>query len=123
MRFIFLTVLTALLVVFLNPVAPFWVVMIGIAMLSALIFPNGIGAFMGAGLGMGLTWIGQCVYLEITTGSALPTQMGEVLGVGSGVTLVAVTGVIGFLLGAFSGWTGRLFRKMFMKDPEVLYRE
>lgn len=122
MRFIFLTMLTAVLVVFLNPVAPYWIVMIGIAILSALIFPSGIGAFMGAGLGMGLTWIGQCIYLEITTGSSLPDQMGELMGVGSGMSLIAATGVIGFLLGAFSGWTGVLFRKLFLREPEDLYR-
>ena len=121
MRFIFLTMLTAVLVVFLNPVAPYWIVMIGIAILSALIFPSGLGAFMGAGLGMGLTWIGQCIYLEITTGSSLPDQMGELMGVGSGMSLIAATGVIGFLLGAFSGWTGVLFRKLFLREPEDLY--
>ena len=121
MRFIFLTMLTAVLVVFLNPVAPYWIVMIGIAILSALIFPSGLGAFTGAGLGKGLTWIGQCIYLEITTGSSLPDQMGELMGVGSGMSLIAATGVIGFLLGAFSGWTGVLFRKLFLREPEDLY--
>ena len=121
MRFIFLTMLTAVLVVFLNPMAPYWIVMIGIAILSALIFPSGIGAFMGAGLGMGLTWIGQCIYLEITTGSSLPDQMGELMGGGSGMSLIAATGLIGFLLGAFSGWTGVLFRKLFLREPEDLY--
>lgn len=122
MRFIFLTLLTALLVVFLNPLAPYWGVMIGIALLSALLFPTGIGAFMGAGLGMGLTWIGQCIYLEITTGSSLPDQMGELMGVGSGMSLIAATGMVGFLLGAFSGWTGVLFRKMFLTEPINIYR-
>lgn len=122
MRFIFLTVLVAILVVFLNAAAPFWIVMIGIVLLSALIFPNGIGGFMGGGLGMGLTWLGQCIYLEITTASPLPDRMGELMGLGSGMTLIAVTGAIGFFLGGFSGWTGVLFRNLFVKAPENLYR-
>ena len=122
MRFIFLTILTAILVVFLNPVAPFWMVMIGIAFLAALIYPNGFGGFLGGGLGMGLTWLGLCIYLGITTGSSLPDRMGELMGLGSGVTLIAITGVVGFLLGAFSGWTGVLFRNMLVKSPEDLYR-
>lgn len=121
MRFIFLTMLTAILVVFLNAVAPYWIVMIGISILSALLFPSGIGAFMGAGLGMGLTWIGQCIYLEITTSSPLPDQMGELMGIGSGTSLIFVTGLIGFLLGGFSGLTGILFRKMFVRDAPDLY--
>jgi hypothetical protein len=118
MRFIFLTILTAILVVFLNPVTVYWIVMICIALLSAALNPTAIGSFMGAGLGMGLTWVGQCIYLEITTGSSLPAQMGELLGVGSGGTLVVITGTLGFLLGAFSGWTGVLFRRVFIEDHQ-----
>lgn len=122
MRFIFLTILTAILVVFLNAVAPYWIVMIGIAILSALIHPNGIGGFMGGGLGMGLTWLGQSIFLGITTSSPLPDRMGELMGLGSGMTLVAITGIVGFLLGSFSGWTGVLFRNMLQKTPENVYK-
>jgi hypothetical protein len=122
MRFIFLTIITAILVVLLNVVAPFWAVMIGIAILSALIAPNGIGGFMGGGLGMGLIWLGQCIYLDVVSNSPLPDKMGELMGLGSGMTLVALTGGIGFLLGAFSGWTGALFRRTLLKNPENIYR-
>ncbi len=122
MRFIFLTLITAILVVFLNPIVPFWVVMIGIGVLSAAIYPNGIGGFLGGGLGMGLTWIGQSIFLSITSASALPDRMGELMGVGSGMTLVAVTGLVGFLLGGFSGWTGVLLRNMLQKAPKNVYR-
>lgn len=122
MRFIFFTFLTAIVVVFLNASAPFWAVMIGIGILSALIYPNGFGGFMGGGLGMGLTWIGQSVYLGISTSSSLPDRMGELMGLGSGITLVALTGVIGFLLGGFSGLTGVMFRNMIQKTPENVYK-
>ena len=122
MRFIFLTLLTALLVVFLNPIAPYWIVMIGIVTLGALIYPNGFGGFLGGGLGMGLTWLGQSVYLSITTGSSLPDQMGDLMGLGSGMTLVAVTGVVGFLLGGFSGLSGVLFRNLLQKEPQNVYK-
>jgi hypothetical protein len=122
MRFIFLTILTAIVVVFLNPIAPFWGVMVGIAVLSALVYPNGIGGFLGGGLGMGLTWLGQSIYLGITSASSLPDRMGELMGLGSGMTLLAVTGVIGFILGAFSGLTGVLFRNLLQKTPQNVYR-
>jgi hypothetical protein len=122
MRFIFLTILTAIVVVFLNPIAPFWGVMVGIAVLSALVYPNGIGGFLGGGLGMGLTWLGQSIYLGITSASSLPDRMGELMGLGSGMTLLAVTGIIGFILGAFSGLTGVLFRNLLQKTPQNVYR-
>lgn len=77
---------------------------------------------MGGGLGMGLTWSGQCIYLDIVSNSSLPDKMGELMGLGSGMMLVALTGGIGFLLGAFSGWTGTLFRRTLLKNPENIYR-
>ncbi len=122
MRFIFLTILTALLVVFLNPIAPYWAVMLGIGVVSALIYPNGIGGWMGGGLGMGLTWLGQTIYLGIITSSSLPNKMGELMGLGSGMSLIGVTAVLGFILGGFSGWTGVLFRNMLQKQPKDIYR-
>ncbi|PZV79098.1 hypothetical protein CLV31_11558 [Algoriphagus aquaeductus] len=122
MRFIFLTILTALLVVFLNPIAPYWAVMLGIGVVSALIYPNGIGGWMGGGLGMGLTWLGQTIYLGIITSSSLPNKMGELMGLGSGMSLIGVTAVLGFILGGFSGWTGVLFRNMLQKQTKDIYR-
>lgn len=122
MRFIFLTILTAIVVVFLNPIAPFWIVMIAIGVLSALVYPNGIGGFLGGGLGMGLTWLGQSIYLGVTTGSSLPDRMGDLMGLGSGMTLVGITGLVGFILGAFSGWAGVLFRNMLQKTPGNVYK-
>lgn len=91
-------------------------------MLSALVYPNSIGGFLGGGLGMGLTWVGQSIYLGITTGSPLPDRMGELMGMGTGMTLVAITGIIGFLLGAFSGLTGVMFRKVLQKAPNNVYK-
>lgn len=122
MRFIFLIILTAIVVVFLNPIAPFWLVMIGIAVLSALVYPNGMGGFFGGGLGMGLTWLGQSIYLGITSASSLPDRMGELMDLGSGVTLLAITGIIGFILGSFSGLTGVLFRELVQKTPKNVYK-
>ncbi|TDQ19653.1 hypothetical protein DFQ04_1477 [Algoriphagus boseongensis] len=122
MRFILLTILSVLLVVFLGPIASFWVVMIGIGLLSALIFPNSFGAFMGGALGMGLGWVGLSIYIGLTTASPLPDRMGELMGLGSGMTLVAATGVLGFLLGGFSALSGVLFRKMIRPVPQNVYK-
>jgi hypothetical protein len=122
MRFIAITILTILIVVFLNPVAPYWMVMIGIFLVATLIKPTGGGAFFGGALGMGLAWIGQSIYIGLVTASPLPDRMGELMGMGSGMTLVAITGVLGFLLGGLSAWSGTLFRKLFKKTPENVYK-
>ena len=47
MKFLLFTLLCALLVVFLNLIAPFWVVMIAIASVAALVRPSGWAGFFG----------------------------------------------------------------------------
>jgi len=122
MRFIFLVFLTALLVVFLNPILPFWIVMFLIAALAAFFGMKGVESFLGTGLGMGLAWLGQSLFISIETGSPLPNRMGELMGLGTGMTLVAISAILGFLLGGFSGLTGSLFRKLFRRQPDNLYK-
>ena len=122
MRFILLTLLTALLVVFLNPVAPYWAVMTGILVLSALINPSSLGGFMGGGLGMGLTWLGQIIYMGIINASALPDKIGELMGLGSGIAVIAITGILGFSLGSFSALSGVLLRRILQKTPTDIYK-
>lgn len=122
MRFILLTILSVLFVIFFGPIFPFWGLMIGIGVLSGLIFPTSFGGFLGGGLGMGFGWLGMAIYLGLTTSSSLPDRLGEIMGIGSGMTLVAVAGVFGFILGSFSGLSGVLFRKMIQTEPKNIYR-
>jgi hypothetical protein len=93
-----------------------------IAITSAILGGKGFASFLSGGIGMGLAWLGQTIYLSYQTGSPLPDQMAEIVGLGSGVALSAITGVIGFLLGGFSAFTGSLFRKLFEKKPDNIYR-
>lgn len=121
MKFILFTFLTALLVIVFNPFLPYWAIMILIAILAAFLGKNGAGAFFAGGLGMGLAWLGQSIYLNTVSGSSLPDKMGELMGLGSDVALFAITGILGFLLGAFSAWTGSLLRKFFKRKPDNIY--
>lgn len=94
----------------------------GIGLLSFLIGPKGVGAFLGGALGMGLGWVGISTYLGLTSASALPDQMGELMGLGSGMALLGLVGVLGFLLGGFSGLTGVLFRNLLRPTERNIYR-
>lgn len=122
MRFIFLVIMTVILVVFLNPVLPFWMIMILIGALAGLIGLKGAESFLAGGLGMGLAWLGQSLYISVSTGSPLPNRMGELMGLGSGMTLAGITAVLGFLLGGFSAMTGSLLRNLLKRKPDNLYR-
>ena len=121
MKFILLTFLTALIVLVFNPFLPFWAVMILIGALAALLGIKGIVAFFGGGLGMGLAWLGQSIYISTVSGSQLPEKMSELMGLGSDMSLFAATGLLGFLLGAFSALSGSLFTKFFERKPTNIY--
>ncbi|MFT4856200.1 MAG: hypothetical protein ACI8YP_000941 [Algoriphagus sp.] len=122
MRFILFILITLGIVVFLNPFFPYWVIMILIGVGSGLLGLSGFQGFLAGGLGMGFAWLGQAIFISTSTGSSLPNKIGELMGLGSGMTVVGVTAIIGLLLGGFSGLTGSLFRNLFSKEPDNLYR-
>lgn len=122
MRFILFILITIGIVVFLNPIFPYWVIMLLIGSGSALLGLSGFQGFLAGGLGMGLAWLGQAIFISTSTGSSLPNKIGELMGLGSGMTVVGVTAIIGLLLGGFSGLTGSLFRNLFRRKPDDLYR-
>ncbi|WP_425639540.1 hypothetical protein ACPUEN_07860 [Algoriphagus yeomjeoni] len=121
MKFLLFAFLTAVLVILFNPFLPYWSVMILIAIFAALSGNKGAEAFFAGGFGMGLAWLSQSIYISTFSGSSLPDKMGELMGFGSEMPLLAITGVLGFLLGAFSAWTGSLFRKLFKRKPDNIY--
>jgi hypothetical protein len=121
MKFLLFTLLSALVVVFLNIVAPYWAVMIALTVLAGIIRPSGWGGFFGGGLGMGLIWLGQTVYISAVTSSTLPDKMGALMGLGSGLNLMLLTAVLGFILGGFSGLLGVMFRNLVQKNRRDVY--
>ena len=121
MKFLLFTLLSALVVVFLNIVAPYWAVMIALTVLAGIIRPSGWGGFFGGGLGMGLIWLGQTVYISAVTSSTLPEKMGALMGLGSGLNLMLLTAVLGFILGGFSGLLGVMFRNLVQKNRRDVY--
>ncbi len=122
MRFILLILLTIGIVIFLNPFLPYWVIMILIGISSSLFGLKGFVSFLGGGLGMGLAWLAQALYISAQTGSSLPNKIGELMGLGSGMTVAAVTAIIGLLLGGFSALSGSLLRNLSRKTPDNVYR-
>lgn len=122
MKFFGFLVLTILVVVFVNPFVPYWVVMISLSILAILLNPGNSASFWGGGFGMALSWVGLSMFLTIQSGSDLPDKIAQILGAPSGTVLVAVTGVIGFLLGSLASLSGNLLRNVLKKQPNNIYR-
>ncbi|MEP0712268.1 hypothetical protein [Algoriphagus sp.] len=121
MKFILFTFITAILVLVFNSFLPYWGVMILIAAFAALVGNNGAGAFFAGGLGMALAWLGTSIYISTVSGSQLPENMSSLMGLSSSLGLFAATAILGFLLGALSGLSGSLFRKLLKRQPSNIY--
>ncbi|WP_268034972.1 hypothetical protein [Algoriphagus sp. PAP.12] len=96
--------------------------MVLLFLFALILKPGNSAAFWGGGFGLALSWIGLSLFLTIDSGSDLPNKMAQILGAPSGTVLVAVTGVIGFLLGALSSLSGNLFRNLVKRRPTDIYR-
>lgn len=122
MKFITFFFVTVIIVVILNPFLPYWMIMILIGLMAALLGVTGANAFFAGGLGMGLAWLGQTIFISISTGSPLADSMAELMGLGTGMAMHILTGFLGFLLGSFSAWTGSLLKNILKRRPDNIYK-
>lgn len=121
-RFFGLFVLTALMVYFIGIFIPFWGLMIVVALVSYIMGATPAISFFGAGLSFGLVWLSLSVWISIDSKSELPIKMAELMGLSNDNLLWFATGLVGFIIGGFSGLTGSLFRRVFEKREKGIYK-
>jgi len=114
-KFLGLFILVSLLVVLVGPYVPYWVLMIGVALASFLIGSGNFSSFLSCGLSFGLTWLVLSLYISIITDSELPQRMSKLMGLENESLILIGTGVLGFIVGSFSGLTGAMFRSLFQR--------
>jgi hypothetical protein len=122
-RFLMIFLIVALVVFILGAYLPYWPLMIMVSIVSFLFGAKPVTAFFASGLAFGLTWVLLAIYISIQTNSGLPIQMASLMGVKTDNLLWFATGILGLLLGGFSGLTGSLFKKLFEKKYEGMYRK
>lgn len=122
MRFSGFFFMAIVAVLVLNAFFPYWVVMIVLALLAALVRARSGAAFFAGGLAMGLAWLGHSIFITYSTGSDLSNNLAEIMGLSSGLFLFGITALVGFLLGAFSAWTGSLLAGLTKRKPDNIYR-
>jgi hypothetical protein len=121
-RFLILFLLVAILVFVAGIFFPFWVVMILVGLVSYLIALSPRLSFLAAGLSFGLVWFILIIRIVVITNSPLPIQMAELMGVQNDNLLWFGTGLLGFVIGGFSGMTGALLRGLFERKYDGVYR-
>lgn len=94
-----------------------------IVILAYLMASSGTASFFASGLAMGLVWLGKAISISIETGSSLPDKMAILMGMEQSNLLWVATGVVGLLLGGFSGLTGALLKNLSkQKRSQGMYR-
>ncbi|WP_186758756.1 hypothetical protein [Echinicola salinicaeni] len=122
MKFVIYVIAYALITMILGHFLGYWLMMVVWAILGAVIGGDGTLKFFSAALGVGLAWFGQSVWISLNTGSPLPEMMGEIMQLGGRGVVMALTGLIGFVIGGFSALTGNSFRKLFEKKKPYYFR-
>jgi hypothetical protein len=121
-RFLLLFLLIVFTVLFLGTYLPYWALMILVSIQAFLVGARPGSAFLGSGLSFGITWLLLAIYISIQTDSELPAHMAVLMGIKNDNLLWFATGILGFLIGGFSGLTGALFKRLFEKKYEGVYR-
>ncbi|WP_373524567.1 hypothetical protein [Aquiflexum sp.] len=121
-KFFVLFVLTGLIIYLIGPFFPFWGLMILVALVTYLVRASPGISFFGSGLSFGLAWLLLSVWISIDSKSELPIKMAELMGLSNDNILWLATGLVGFIIGGFSGLTGSLFRKLFEKPDKGIYK-
>ena len=104
-------ILIAVLTYLLSLVFPWWIIVI-IGMAVGLLIPGGsLSTFISGFLGVGIIWMGHAWNLDAQNASQFTQQMLEVIGIfDDTIVLIAITGLIGGLVGGFATMTGSMFR-------------
>lgn len=78
-----------------------------------------VRASLANGAGIFLLWFGMSLYQWKQGGEIIVGRVVEVMGAGSGFTLVLATGFIGFIVASIAGYAGFSLRRTLVKEYQV----
>lgn len=111
MKFLILFVLSGLSAFLLGVYLPYWVLMLFLGALAALVAGNGWTAFFAPALAVGMVWLIVPLTIIQETGSDLPHKLGEIMGLDQTFLFLA-TSLMGFFLAGLGALTGYRLRKL-----------
>ncbi|MEX0883065.1 MAG: hypothetical protein WDZ72_06275 [Cyclobacteriaceae bacterium] len=117
MRFFIQVVLSALISLILGPYLVYWVLMLIIAGMAALIKGPAFLSFVAGAIGVGSVWVLVPLFIWSGSDSDLPEKIAAIMGMGNSALLVGISGLIGFFIGGSSALAGNLFGKLFENNP------
>ena len=122
MKFIAKLVLTAGLCYFAELFFPWWIVAVCAFVINLFLPTKGFNAFLSGFLGVGLLWLLFAWLIDADTSSLLTDKIAEQFGLTNSSLLVALTGLVGGIVGGFAAMSGSLFRNLrHSEEPKSSY--
>jgi hypothetical protein len=111
MKFLVATILTAILSFISGLFLPWWGIA-GAALLVAVLVHQKAGkAFLAGLLGVFLLWAGLAWWIDMKNNGVLSQKVANILPLGGNtILLIAVTGIVGGLVGGLAAMTGSFLR-------------
>lgn len=120
MKFIVSLVLIALLSFALSLYLPWWSIAIASFIVPLVIWQKSYLNFIAGFVALLLLWGGLAWYISASNNHLLAEKIALlVVKKNSPVTLIAITGITGALIGGFAALTGSLLRNLVRKKPEM----
>ncbi|MEQ9089641.1 MAG: hypothetical protein RIE52_01050 [Balneola sp.] len=105
MILLILLIITAYLI---NLILPWWGIAITGLILGFQMKPKPGKAFGIGFLALFLLWSGQALYIHLANDGILSTRIAEMLGVGSPILVILITGIVGGLVSGLAVLSGSL---------------
>jgi hypothetical protein len=121
MKFLLKFIVIGILAYLFEQILPWWSIGLA-AFLGGMIFKSrGLNAFLAGALGVGLVWLWIAWRIDYETNSILTNKIAALLQLENKNFLIAITVLLGSIVGALSAWTGYNFRSLFEKKQREGY--
>ena len=112
MTFILKLLLIAALCYLAQLFLPWWIIAVCAFGVNLFLPTKGFNAFLSGFLGVGLLWLIYAGLIDQRTDSLLTEKVAEIMQFNNAYLLVALTGLVGGLVGGMAALTGSLLRNL-----------
>lgn|SRR5690554_4411003 len=116
MRFVFVSLMTAIVSYFALFLMPWWIPMLISFLLILLIPMNNWPSFLSTALGGGACFLFVGLWKDFNNGYLLSSKIAELLNLPFSFLLVIISGLIGFITAGLGGWTAATVFAFFRKN-------
>ena len=122
MKFIAKIILTASACYLTELFFPWWIIAVCAFVINLFLPTKGFNAFLSGFLGVGLLWLISAWLIDTETSSLLTEKVSSLFYLSNSTLLVALTGLVGGLVGGFAAMSGSLFRNLRQsEEPKSSY--